>query len=282
MYELTGGNTIKRKWKPDYSLSTVDERKKYINDCIESDEYEINRFTLDQMGAYLVHPYEKEQKLKSTVRHVKKIPNERLVKHRETGINIKTKDARMNKNEKMEHYPETIPYYQLIDYLDAKAGDVTQFNSIFDMRVRNPYLTAKLNEINSTSSAKSVYDELQADIAETIKLYKKDINIHPHLLAGVSGPLDHCDIDYTDIRLIKIILKNFQEICMIADQKPSHIFFAVKNDILSAISEVKFSSKQKAVINRVIYYSDPLHERKDRYLFERACIRIVEYFSEIN
>jgi hypothetical protein len=282
MYELTGGNTIKRKWKPDYSLSTVDERKKYINDCIESDEYEINRFTLDQMGAYLVHPYEKEQKLKSTVRHVKKIPNERLVKHRETGINIKTKDARMNKNEKMEHYPETIPYYQLIDYLDAKAGDVTQFNSIFDMRVRNPYLTAKLNEINSTSSAKSVYDELQADIAETIKLYKKDINIHPHLLAGVSGPLDHCEIDYTDIRLIKIILKNFQEICMIADQKPSHIFFAVKNDILSAISNVKFSSKQKAVINRVIYYSDPLHERKDRYLFERACIRIVEYFSEIN
>lgn len=282
MYELTGGNTIKRKWKPDYSLSTVDERKKYINDCIESDEYEINRFTLDQMGAYLVHPYEKEQKLKSTVRHVKKIPNERLVKHRETGINIKTKDARMNKNEKMEHYPETIPYYQLIDYLDAKAGDVTQFNSIFDMRVRNPYLTAKLNEINSTSSAKSVYDELQADIAETIKLYKKDINIHPHLLAGVSGPLDHCEIDYTDIRLIKIILKNFQEICMIADQKPSHIFFAVKNDILSAISEVKFSSKQKAVIERVIYYSDPLHERKDRYLFERACIRIVEYFSEIN
>jgi hypothetical protein len=276
MYELTGGNTIKRKWKPDYSLSTVDERKKYINDCIESDEYEINRFTLDQMGAYLVHPYEKEQKLKSTVRHVKKIPNERLVKHRETGINIKTKDARMNKNEKMEHYPETIPYYQLIDYLDAKAGDVTQFNSIFDMRVRNPYLTAKLNEINSTSSAKSVYDELQADIAETIKLYKKDINIHPHLLAGVSGPLDHCEIDYTDIRLIKIILKNFQEICMIADQKPSHIFFAVKNDILSAISEVKFSSKQKAVIERVIYYSDPLHERKDRYLFERACIRIVE------
>lgn len=282
MYELTGGNAIKRKWKPDYSLSTVDERKKYINDCIESDEYEINRFTLDQMGAYLVHPYEKEQKLKSTVRHVKKIPNERLVKHRETGINIKTKDARMNKNEKMEHYPETIPYYQLIDYLDAKAGDVTQFNSIFDMRVRNPYLTAKLNEINSTSSAKSVYDELQADIAETIKLYKKDINIHPHLLAGVSGPLDHCDIDYTDIRLIKIILKNFQEICMIADQKPAHIFFAVKNDILSAISNVKFSSKQKAVINRVIYYSDPLHERKDRYLFERACIRIVEYFSEIN
>ena len=282
MYELTGGNTIKRKWKPDYSLSTVDERKKYINDCIESDEYEINRFTLDQMGAYLVHPYEKEQKLKSTVRHVKKIPNERLVKHRETGINIKTKDARMNKNEKMEHYPETIPYYQLIDYLDAKAGDVTQFNSIFDMRVRNPYLTAKLNEINSTSSAKSVYDELQADIAETIKLYKKDINIHPHLLAGVSGPLDHCEIDYTDIRLIKIILKNFQEICMIADQKPSHIFFAVKNDILSAISEVKFSSKQKAVIERVFYYSDPLHERKDRYLFERACIRIVEYFSEIN
>ena len=282
MYELTGGNTIKRKWKPDYSLSTVDERKKYINDCIESDEYEINRFTLDQMGAYLVHPYEKEQKLKSTVRHVKKIPNERLVKHRETGINIKTKDARMNKNEKMEHYPETIPYYQLIDYLDAKAGDVTQFNSIFDMRVRNPYLTAKLNEINSTSSAKSVYDELQADIAETIKLYKKDINIHPHLLAGVSGPLDHCEIDYTDIRLIKIILKNFQEICMIADQKPSHIFFAVKNDILSAISNVKFSSKQKAVINRVIYYSDPLHERKDRYLFERACIPIVEYFSEIN
>ena len=282
MYELTGGNTIKRKWKPDYSLSTVDERKKYINDCIESDEYEINRFTLDQMGAYLVHPYEKEQKLKSTVRHVKKIPNERLVKHRETGINIKTKDARMNKNEKMEHYPETIPYYQLIDYLDAKAGDVTQFNSIFDMRVRNPYLTAKLNEINSTSSAKSVYDELQADIAETIKLYKKDINIHPHLLAGVSGPLDHCEIDYTDIRLIKIILKNFQEICMIADQKPSHIFFTVKNDILSAISNVKFSSKQKAVINRVIYYSDPLHERKDRYLFERACIRIVEYFSEIN
>lgn len=282
MYELTGGNTIKRKWKPDYSLSTVDERKKYINDCIESDEYEINRFTLDQMGAYLVHPYEKEQKLKSTVRHVKKIPNERLVKHRETGINIKTKDARMNKNEKMEHYPETIPYYQLIDYLDAKAGDITQFNSIFDMRVRNPYLTAKLNEINSTSSAKSVYDELQADIAETIKLYKKDINIHPHLLAGVSGPLDHCEIDYTDIRLIKIILKNFQEICMIADQKPSHIFFAVKNDILSAISNVKFSSKQKAVINRVIYYSDPLHERKDRYLFERACIRIVEYFSEIN
>lgn len=282
MYELTGGNTIKRKWKPDYSLSTVDERKKYINDCIESDEYEINRFTLDQMGAYLVHPYEKEQKLKSTVRHVKKIPNERLVKHRETGINIKTKDARMNKNEKMEHYPETIPYYQLIDYLDAKAGDVTQFNSIFDMRVRNPYLTAKLNEINSTSSAKSVYDELQADIAETIKLYKKDINIHPHLLAGVSGPLDHCEIDYTDIRLIKIILKNFQEICMIADQKPSHIFFAVKNDILSAISEVKFSSKQKAVIERVIYYCDPLHERKDRYLFERACIRIVEYFSEIN
>lgn len=188
----------------------------------------------------------------------------------------------MNKNEKMEHYPETIPYYQLIDYLDAKAGDVTQFNSIFDMRVRNPYLTAKLNEINSTSSAKSVYDELQADIAETIKLYKKDINIHPHLLAGVSGPLDHCEIDYTDIRLIKIILKNFQEICMIADQKPSHIFFAVKNDILSAISNVKFSSKQKAVINRVIYYSDPLHERKDRYLFERACIRIVEYFSEIN
>lgn len=282
MYELTGGNTIKRKWKPDYSLSTVDERKKYINDCIESDEYEINRFTLDQMGAYLVHPYEKEQKLKSTVRHVKKIPNERLVKHRETGVNIKTKDARMNKNEKMEHYPETIPYYQLIDYLDAKAGDVTQFNSIFDMRVRNPYLTAKLNEINSTSSAKSVYDELQADIAETIKLYKKDINIHPHLLAGVSGPLDHCEIDYTDIRLIKIILKNFQEICMIADQKPSHIFFAVKNDILSAISEVKFSSKQKAVIERVIYYSDPLHERKDRYLFERACIRIVEYFSEIN
>ena len=282
MYELTGGTTIKRKWKPDYSLSTVDERKKYINDCIESDEYEINRFTLDQMGAYLVHPYEKEQKLKSTVRHVKKIPNERLVKHRETGINIKTKDARMNKNEKMEHYPETIPYYQLIDYLDAKAGDVTQFNSIFDMRVRNPYLTAKLNEINSTSSAKSVYDELQADIAETIKLYKKDINIHPHLLAGVSGPLDHCDIDYTDIRLIKIILKNFQEICMIADQKPAHIFFAVKNDILSAISNVKFSSKQKAVINRVIYYSDPLHERKDRYLFERACIRIVEYFSEIN
>ena len=282
MYELTGGNTIKRKWKPDYSLSTVDERKKYINDCIESDEYEINRFTLDQMGAYLVHPYEKEQKLKSTVRHVKKIPNERLVKHRETGINIKTKDARMNKNEKMEHYPETIPYYQLIDYLDAKAGDVTQFNSIFDMRVRNPYLTAKLNEINSTSSAKSVYDELQADIAETIKLYKKDINIHPHLLAGVPGPLEHCDIDYTDIRLIKIILKNFQEICMIADQKPAHIFFAVKNDILSAISNVKFSSKQKAVINRVIYYSDPLHERKDRYLFERACIRIVEYFSEIN
>ena len=282
MYELTGGNAIKRKWKPDYSLSTVDERKKYINDCIESDEYEINRFTLDQMGAYLVHPYEKEQKLKSTVRHVKKIPNERLVKHRETGINIKTKDARMNKNEKMEHYPETIPYYQLIDYLDAKAGDVTQFNSIFDMRVRNPYLTAKLNEINSTSSAKSVYDELQADIAETIKLYKKDINIHPHLLAGVSGPLDHCEIDYTDIRLIKIILKNFQEICMIADQKPAHIFFAVKNDILSAISNVKFSSKQKAVINRVIYYSDPLHERKDRYLFERACIRIVEYFSEIN
>ena len=282
MYELTGGNTIKRKWKPDYSLSTVDERKKYINDCIESDEYEINRFPLDQMGAYLVHPYEKEQKLKSTVRHVKKIPNERLVKHRETGINIKTKDARMNKNEKMEHYPETIPYYQLIDYLDAKAGDVTQFNSIFDMRVRNPYLTAKLNEINSTSSAKSVYDELQADIAETIKLYKKDINIHPHLLAGVSGPLDHCEIDYTDIRLIKIILKNFQEICMIADQKPAHIFFAVKNDILSAISNVKFSSKQKAVINRVIYYSDPLHERKDRYLFERACIRIVEYFSEIN
>ena len=282
MYELTGGNTIKRKWKPDYSLSTVDERKKYINDCIESDEYEINRFTLDQMGAYLVHPYEKEQKLKSTVRHVKKIPNERLVKHRETGINIKTKDARMNKNEKMEHYPETIPYYQLIDYLDAKAGDVTQFNSIFDMRVRNPYLTAKLNEINSTSSAKSVYDELQADIAETIKLYKKDINIHPHLLAGVSGPLEHCDIDYTDIRLIKIILKNFQEICMIADQKPSHIFFAVKNDILSAISEVKFSSKQKAVIERVIYYCDPLHERKDRYLFERACVRIVEYFSEIN
>lgn len=282
MYELTGGNTIKRKWKPDYSLSTVDERKKYINDCIESDEYEINRFTLDQMGAYLVHPYEKEQKLKSTVRHVKKIPNERLVKHRETGINIKTKDARMNKNEKMEHYPETIPYYQLIDYLDAKAGDITQFNSIFDMRVRNPYLTAKLNEINSTSSAKSVYDELQADIAETIKLYKKDINIHPHLLAGVSGPLEHCDIDYTDIRLIKIILKNFQEICMIADQKPSHIFFAVKNDILSAISEVKFSSKQKAVIERVIYYSDPLHERKDRYLFERACVRIVEYFSEIN
>ena len=282
MYELTGGNTIKRKWKPDYSLSTVDERKKYINDCIESDEYEINRFTLDQMGAYLVHPYEKEQKLKSTVRHVKKIPNERLVKHRETGINIKTKDARMNKNEKMEHYPETIPYYQLIDYLDAKAGDVTQFNSIFDMRVRNPYLTAKLNEINSTSSAKSVYDELQADIAETIKLYKKDINIHPHLLAGVSGPLDHCEIDYTDIRLIKIILKNFQEICMIADQKPSHIFFAVKNDILSAISNVKFSSKQKAVIERVIYYSDPLHERKDRYLFERACVRIVEYFSEIN
>lgn len=282
MYELTGGNAIKRKWKPDYSLSTVDERKKYINDCIESDEYEINRFTLDQMGAYLVHPYEKEQKLKSTVRHVKKIPNERLVKHRETGVNIKTKDARMNKNEKMEHYPETIPYYQLIDYLDAKAGDVTQFNSIFDMRVRNPYLTAKLNEINSTSSAKSVYDELQADIAETIKLYKKDINIHPHLLAGVSGPLDHCEIDYTDIRLIKIILKNFQEICMIADQKPAHIFFAVKNDILSAISNVKFSSKQKAVINRVIYYSDPLHERKDRYLFERACIRIVEYFSEIN
>ena len=282
MYELTGGNAIKRKWKPDYSLSTVDERKKYINDCIESDEYEINRFTLDQMGAYLVHPYEKEQKLKSTVRHVKKIPNERLVKHRETGINIKTKDARMNKNEKMEHYPETIPYYQLIDYLDAKAGDVTQFNSIFDMRVRNPYLTAKLNEINSTSSAKSVYDELQADIAETIKLYKKDINIHPHLLAGVSGPLDHCEIDYTDIRLIKIILKNFQEICMIADQKPSHIFFAVKNDILSAISEVKFSSKQKAVIERVIYYCDPLHERKDRYLFERACVRIVEYFSEIN
>ena len=282
MYELTGGNTIKRKWKPDYSLSTVDERKKYINDCIESDEYEINRFTLDQMGAYLVHPYEKEQKLKSTVRHVKKIPNERLVKHRETGINIKTKDARMNKNEKMEHYPETIPYYQLIDYLDAKAGDVTQFNSIFDMRVRNPYLTAKLNEINSTSSAKSVYDELQADIAETIKLYKKDINIHPHLLAGVSGPLDHCEIDYTDIRLIKIILKNFQEICMIADQKPSHIFFAVKNDILSAISNVKFSSKQKAVIERVIYYCDPLHERKDRYLFERACVRIVEYFSEIN
>ena len=282
MYELTGGNTIKRKWKPDYSLSTVDERKKYINDCIESDEYEINRFTLDQMGAYLVHPYEKEQKLKSTVRHVKKIPNERLVKHRETSINIKTKDARIKKKKKMEHYPETIPYYQLIDYLDAKAGDVTQFNSIFDMRVRNPYLTAKLNEINSTSSAKSVYDELQADIAETIKLYKKDINIHPHLLAGVSGPLDHCDIDYTDIRLIKIILKNFQEICMIADQKPAHIFFAVKNDILSAISNVKFSSKQKAVINRVIYYSDPLHERKDRYLFERACVRIVEYFSEIN
>ena len=282
MYELTGGNAIKRKWKPDYSLSTVDERKKYINDCIESDEFEINRFTLDQMGAYLVHPYEKEQKLKSTVRHVKKIPNERLVKHRETGVNIKTKDARMNKNEKMEHYPETISYYQLIDYLDAKAGDINQFNSIFDMRVRNPYLTAKLNEINSTSSAKSVYDELQADIAETIKLYKKDINIHPHLLAGVSGPLEHCEIDYTDIRLIKIILKNFQEICMIADQKPSHIFFAVKNDILSAISCIKFSSKQKAVIERVIYYSDPLHERKDRYLFERACIRIVEYFSEIN
>lgn len=282
MYELTGGNAIKRKWKPDYSLSTVDERKKYINDCIESDEYEINRFTLDQMGAYLVHPYEKEQKLKSTVRHVKKIPNERLVKHRETGVNIKTKDARMNKNEKMEHYPETISYYQLIDYLDAKAGDINQFNSIFDMRVRNPYLTAKLNEINSTSSAKSVYDELQADIAETIKLYKKDINIHPHLLAGVSGPLEHCEIDYTDIRLIKIILKNFQEICMIADQKPSHIFFAVKNDILSAISCIKFSSKQKAVIERVIYCNDPLHERKDRYLFERACIRIVEYFSEIN
>lgn len=282
MYELTGGNAIKRKWKPDYSLSTVDERKKYINDCIESDEFEINRFTLDQMGAYLVHPYEKEQKLKSTVRHVKKIPNERLVKHRETGVNIKTKDARMNKNEKMEHYPETISYYQLIDYLDAKAGDINQFNSIFDMRVRNPYLTAKLNEINSTSSAKSVYDELQADIAETIKLYKKDINIHPHLLAGVSGPLEHCDIDYTDIRLIKIILKNFQEICMIADQKPSHIFFAVKNDILSAISCIKFSSKQKAVIERVIYCNDPLHERKDRYLFERACIRIVEYFSEIN
>lgn len=282
MYELTGGNAIKRKWKPDYSLSTVDERKKYINDCIESDEFEINRFTLDQMGAYLVHPYEKEQKLKSTVRHVKKIPTERLVKHRETGVNIKTKDARMNKNEKMEHYPETISYYQLIDYLDAKAGDINQFNSIFDMRVRNPYLTAKLNEINSTSSAKSVYDELQADIAETIKLYKKDINIHPHLLAGVSGPLEHCEIDYTDIRLIKIILKNFQEICMIANQKPSHIFFAVKNDILSAISCIKFSSKQKAVIERVIYYSDPLHERKDRYLFERACIRIVEYFSEIN
>lgn len=282
MYELTGGNAIKRKWKPDYSLSTVDERKKYINDCIESDEFEINRFTLDQMGAYLVHPYEKEQKLKSTVRHVKKIPNERLVKHRETGVNIKTKDARMNKNEKMEHYPETISYYQLIDYLDAKAGDINQFNSIFDMRVRNPYLTAKLNEINSTSSAKSVYDELQADIAETIKLYKKDINIRPHLLAGVSGPLEHCEIDYTDIRLIKIILKNFQEICMIADQKPSHIFFAVKNDILSAISCIKFSSKQKAVIERVIYCNDPLHERKDRYLFERACIRIVEYFSEIN
>lgn len=80
------------------------------------------------MGAYLVHPYEKEQKLKSTVRHVKKIPNERLVKHRETGVNIKTKDARMNKNEKMELLT---PSNQAIDFLNAHYGydtkDVIQF-----------------------------------------------------------------------------------------------------------------------------------------------------------
>lgn len=268
-------------WQPKYELSTTEDRKKYIEECIASGEYELTPNLLDRMGSYILHPYDKEHNIKDQ-KPIKQEQKIRVQKMQETGVRYCTTPKVMTRKEKMEKYPATKPYYELIDYCDAKGIEAlgeNGYSSTFDLRIKNPHVSDKLKNINSKSSAKSIYDELHADIEDTIQLYKtKEVKIHP-MNCGSLGGLRLEDVDYSNEYVIRELLSQYESICAKAAVDPNHVCFALKLDTEKMIEETEFTDTQRKIINKVLYTRESL-SKKEFDVFYRACRRISNNFDK--
>lgn len=264
-----------KQWQPKYELETTEERKAYIEECIESGDYDLTPALLDRMGVYMTHPYEKENNIKEQ-KAINQSQKMKVHKLNETGVKYKTTAAQMTRKEKMKHYPETIPYYQMIDVCDAKGKEILGedgYKSVFDLRVKNPYIADKLMEIGSKSTAKSIYDGLHADIDDTIQLYKtKEVKINPMNFGGKSG-LRLEDIDYTDEYVLRAIFSNYKSFCATANADPDSIYFVLKLDTENMAKSEFLTDTQKSILEKVMYSSEKL-TKTEFDVFYRACKNI--------
>lgn len=270
-----------RHWQPKYELATTEERKKYIEECIASGEYELTPSLLDRMGTYMLHPHDKEHNIKEQ-KPIKQDQKIKVQKMQETGVRYCTTPKVMTRKEKMIKYPETKAYYDLIDYCDKKGINelgADGYSSTFDLRIKNPHLSKSLKEIGSKSAAKSIYDELHADIEETIQLYKnREVKIHP-MNCGSLGRLRLDDVDYNNEYVIRELLSQYQSICAKAAVDPDSTEFALKLDIEKMITKTELTATQRNIINKVLYTKESL-SKKEFDVFYRACRRISYLFDK--
>ena len=263
-------------WQPNYELGTVEERKVYVENCIESGEYDLSTHTLDRMGQYLVYLVEKEQNVKTTIKPLEGKQKVVLEKYNSTGIKYKTSDRPLTRKEKIELYPDVKRYYDLIDYADEKGKEIlgeSGYSTIFDLRVKNPHLAMKFKEIDHKTCPKRFYDDLLLDIEDTIQQYKRNVNVSSSAYGSLCG-LD--DVDYGNPYLIRIIVQNYHLICTEAKMNPNHLFSLIRLDIDNALLNTRFTSKQVAVLNKLLLSTEPL-TRPEFKVFYRACERISDF-----
>lgn len=272
-----------KQWQEKYELETVDERKKYVEECIASGEYVLSPALLERMGLYMLHPYDKEIKYKEQ-KDIKQSQMMRAHKLSETGVKYRTTDRPLTRQEKMKKYPATKPYYDMIDTLDAKGKEVlgeSGYKTIFDLRIKNPYIAERLLSIGSKSATKSIYDGLHADIEDTIQLYKtREVCINPISCGGGISSIDLDVINYSDMKIIKVIMTSFQDITKKAESDPNHPFFIIKVDIEEAIKNAELTAPQKDILGRVMQ-GEKLNTGSEFNLFYRACKQLANYFDKL-
>ena len=267
-------------WQPNYELGTMEERKQYVEECIASGEYDLKPSTLERMGVYMLHPYDKEAIKKDKLESVPNNQKQRLKDFKQTGIKYRTPINNMSKEDKIKNYPDTKPYYDLIDYCDQKGKELLGedgYTSIFDLRVKNPHISDSLDKIDSKTPIKQIYDGLHADISDTIQQYKKEIKIKPNNLTHHNA-LDDVEFDYTDEFVIREIIRGYYEIKHVANTNPYHIFSCIAMDIEKAIKECKLTEPQKRAINTAM--KGKIGDNAELWLFYRACRKISSFFKK--
>lgn len=266
-------------WQPKFELTTTEERKAYVEQCINSGEYDLTPSTLDRMGQYLIYPIEKEERTQTS--NLKPLTNKKkitLEKYKTTGIKYKSSDKPLTKDEKIAKYPETKSYYDLIDLVDRKGKEVlgeNGYNNTFDLRVKNPYLAERLKEIGHNTTPKSFYNDLLFDIEDTIQQYKRNVNVTGSGFGRLCG-LD--DVDYGDPYLIRIIITNYHMICAESRMNPNHIFSLIRLDIEKALLNTDFTMQQVNVLNKILSSNEKL-TRPEFKVFYRACERISNFLT---
>lgn len=267
-------------WQPNYELKTMEDRKQYVEECIESGEYDLKPTTLERMGVYMLHPYDKEVIKKDKQECIPNNQKERLKDYQQTRIKYKTPINNMSREDKIKNYPDTKTYYDLIDYCDEKGKELLGedgYSTIFDLRVKNPHISDSLDRIDSKTPIKQVYDSLYADISDTITQYKKEIKIKPSNLSHRNS-LDDVEFDYTNERVIREIIRAYHDIKLTAKTHPHHAFSYIAMDIDKAIKEAKLTEPQKRALNTAM--NGAIVDNGELWLFYRACKKIASFFNK--